>query len=77
MMSLIAARAPSLILWTSLETGLAVFVYSQWQKPSIVTGPLPSAIPKGYFGRSRFGDHPHQPIHIAETTQLREAHSAR
>ena len=34
---------------------------------------LPSAIPKGYIGRSRFGKHDYQPTHIAETIALREA----
>ncbi|KAI0800706.1 hypothetical protein C8Q74DRAFT_1364397 [Fomes fomentarius] len=68
---LVVARAPSIILFSTLEAGLAFFVYSQWKKPSLITGPLPSAIPKGYIGRSRFQHHEHQPSHVAETLNLR------
>ncbi|RPD65137.1 hypothetical protein L226DRAFT_564820 [Lentinus tigrinus ALCF2SS1-7] len=64
---LIVSRAPSLILFTTLEAGLAFFVYTQWKKPSLIAGPLPSAIPKGYIGRARFGPHEVQPVHVAQT----------
>ncbi|KAI0699360.1 hypothetical protein C8T65DRAFT_709956 [Cerioporus squamosus] len=69
--ALVVSRAPSLLLFTTLEAGLAFFVYSQWQKPSLIQGPLPSAIPKGYIGRARFGRHDVQPIHVTETLGLR------
>ncbi|KAI9068694.1 hypothetical protein FKP32DRAFT_124855 [Trametes sanguinea] len=64
---LIISRAPSLALWGTLEAGLAYFVWSQWQQPSTITGPLPSAIPKGYIGKARFERHDMQPIHIAQS----------
>ncbi|PIL31427.1 hypothetical protein GSI_06128 [Ganoderma sinense ZZ0214-1] len=70
----IVARAPSLILFTTIETGLALFVYSQWQKPSLITGPLPKAIPKGYIGHARYEKHDYHPVHVAETLNLRQTH---
>ncbi|KAI0937203.1 hypothetical protein AcW1_001247 [Taiwanofungus camphoratus] len=54
MMTLVAARAPSLILWTSLQTAMWSWVWYRWQQPSLVTGPLPSHIPKGHIGKARF-----------------------
>ncbi|KAI8995286.1 hypothetical protein BD414DRAFT_409490 [Trametes punicea] len=65
--SLVVSRAPSLMLFGTIEAGLAYFVWSQWRKPSTITGPLPSAIPKGYFGKARFEHHEMQPTHIAHT----------
>ncbi|KAI0673695.1 hypothetical protein C8Q78DRAFT_968255 [Trametes maxima] len=64
---LVISRAPSLALFTAIETGFAFFVWSQWQKPSMITGPLPSAIPKGYIGKARFEHHEIQPRHLAHT----------
>ncbi|KAH9941833.1 uncharacterized protein BXZ73DRAFT_98221 [Epithele typhae] len=63
MLSLVAARAQSLVLFGTLQTGLACYVYSQYQPSSMIEGPLPSAIPRG----SRFGAHEQYPTHIAET----------
>ncbi|KAI0334374.1 hypothetical protein GY45DRAFT_1242905 [Cubamyces sp. BRFM 1775] len=63
---LVISRAPSLVLFGTIEAALASFVWYQWQKPSIITGPLPSAIPKGYIGKARFQHHDIQPIHIAQ-----------
>ncbi|KAH9897845.1 hypothetical protein C8Q73DRAFT_682773 [Cubamyces lactineus] len=81
---LVVSRAPSLILFGTLEAALASFVWYQWQKPrsvpaltwvravthlssrSLISGPLPSAIPKGYIGKARFQHHEMQPIHIAQ-----------
>ncbi|EJF67194.1 hypothetical protein DICSQDRAFT_165026 [Dichomitus squalens LYAD-421 SS1] len=68
---LVVSRAPSILLFTTLEAGLAFFVYSQWKKPSLISGPLPSAIPKGYIGRARFAKHDCQPIHVTETLNLK------
>lgn len=54
MMNLIAARKPSLILFGSIQTVMWTLVWRQWQQPSLIEGPLPSHIPKGHIGRSRF-----------------------
>ncbi|KAI0672150.1 hypothetical protein C8Q78DRAFT_729152 [Trametes maxima] len=62
---LVISRAPSLLLFGTLEAGLAYFVYRQWQKPSMITGALPSAIPKGYIGRARFEHHDVPAGHLA------------
>ncbi|EIW63956.1 uncharacterized protein TRAVEDRAFT_41381 [Trametes versicolor FP-101664 SS1] len=65
---LVISRAPSLALFGTLEAGLGYFVYSQWKKPSMITGPLPTAIPKGYIGKARFQPHEApQSIHIAHS----------
>ncbi|KAI0714982.1 hypothetical protein C8Q76DRAFT_795790 [Earliella scabrosa] len=73
--ALVVSRAPSIILFSTLEAGLAFFVYSQWKKPSMIEGPLPSAIPKGYIGSWRFQNHGAHPIHISETLNLRSHHT--
>ncbi|KZT71590.1 hypothetical protein DAEQUDRAFT_724126 [Daedalea quercina L-15889] len=57
MMSLIRARAPTLILFGSLQTAMWSWVYMRWQQPSLIQGPLPTHIPKGHIGQARF----HQP----------------
>ncbi|KAH9947100.1 hypothetical protein B0H21DRAFT_363377 [Amylocystis lapponica] len=44
----------SLILFGTLQTAMWTWVWSRWRAPSLITGPLPSHIPKGRFGRSRF-----------------------
>ncbi|KAI0778740.1 hypothetical protein BD413DRAFT_609310 [Trametes elegans] len=64
---LVISRAPSLALFATIEAGFAYFVWSQYQKPSTISGPLPSAIPKGYIGKARFQPHEHQPTHLAES----------
>ncbi|KAH9938572.1 uncharacterized protein B0H18DRAFT_1112711 [Fomitopsis serialis] len=54
MMSLIRSRAPTLILFGSIQTAMWSWVYMRWQQPSEIKGPLPSHIPKGFMGRARF-----------------------
>ncbi|KAI0756335.1 hypothetical protein C8Q80DRAFT_1264404 [Daedaleopsis nitida] len=73
--ALVVARAPSIALFTTLEAGLAYFVYSQWKKPSMINGPLPTAIPQGYVGRARFEHHDLQPTHISQTVGFKTAHT--
>ncbi|OBZ78962.1 hypothetical protein A0H81_01485 [Grifola frondosa] len=68
--SLIAARIPSLTLWGTLETGLAIFLWSQYRQPSTITGPLPSAIPKGYIGKARFQPHEPHSLHVKQPLSL-------
>ncbi|KAI0672181.1 hypothetical protein C8Q78DRAFT_1077737 [Trametes maxima] len=62
---LVISRTPSLALFGTFEAGLAYFVYRQWQKPNLITGPLPSATPKGYIGSTQFEHHETQPVHVA------------
>ncbi|OCH96435.1 hypothetical protein OBBRIDRAFT_718243, partial [Obba rivulosa] len=54
------SRTQSLILFGAIETAMWTYVWAQWRQPSLITGPLPSHIPKGNWGRFRF-----QPTHAA------------
>ncbi|KAI0828945.1 hypothetical protein BC628DRAFT_1417327 [Trametes gibbosa] len=67
---LVISRAPSLALFGTIEAGLGYFLYTQWKKPNMINGPLPSAIPKGYIGKARFQPHgPAQSIHVAHAAR--------
>ncbi|KAH9937373.1 uncharacterized protein B0H18DRAFT_1113218 [Fomitopsis serialis] len=57
MMSLIANRAPSLILFGGIQTVMWTWVWSQQETSRLISGPLHSAIPKGYVGQARFQRH--------------------
>ncbi|KAI0073123.1 hypothetical protein K474DRAFT_1774945 [Panus rudis PR-1116 ss-1] len=54
MMSLVAARAPSLVLFGSIQVVMWGFVYSQWHQQNMVRTPLRSAIPAGHIGQRRY-----------------------
>ncbi|KAI0729387.1 hypothetical protein C8Q72DRAFT_884392 [Fomitopsis betulina] len=54
MMSLIRSRAPSLLLFGAIQTTMWTWVYTRYQQPSLIDGPLPSHIPQGFVGRARF-----------------------
>ncbi|KAI0795454.1 hypothetical protein C8Q75DRAFT_746111 [Abortiporus biennis] len=49
---LIASRAPSIILFTTLELSFAGFVWSQWRQPSLIPKTsFKSAIPAAHLQR--------------------------
>ncbi|KAI0784946.1 hypothetical protein C8Q75DRAFT_809499 [Abortiporus biennis] len=48
---LVAARAGSLVLFTTLELGMFGFVWSQWQQPSLMRTHFKSAIPAAHLQR--------------------------
>ncbi|KAK7680581.1 hypothetical protein QCA50_016363 [Cerrena zonata] len=54
MMNLIAARAPSLALFGSIQVAMWSFVWSQWHQQGHINTPLKSAIPTGHIGRGRY-----------------------
>ncbi|KAI0073122.1 hypothetical protein K474DRAFT_1710987 [Panus rudis PR-1116 ss-1] len=54
MMNLIRARAPSLIIFGTIQVAMWSFVYSQWHQPNMVRTPLKSAIPAGHIGQRRY-----------------------
>ncbi|KAK7686732.1 hypothetical protein QCA50_010332 [Cerrena zonata] len=54
MMNLIAARAPSLVLFGSIQVAMWSFVWSQWHQPGHLKTPLRSAIPAGHVGKGRY-----------------------
>ncbi|KAI0649792.1 hypothetical protein C8Q79DRAFT_940797 [Trametes meyenii] len=37
---------------------------------SLITGPFPSATPKGYMGKARFEHHETQPVHVAHALKI-------
>ncbi|TFY64303.1 hypothetical protein EVJ58_g2727 [Rhodofomes roseus] len=59
MMSLLAHRTPSLLLFGGIQTAMWTWVWSQQETSKLVSGPLPSAIPKGHIGQARFQRHAH------------------
>ncbi|KII93178.1 hypothetical protein PLICRDRAFT_35363 [Plicaturopsis crispa FD-325 SS-3] len=53
MLSMIASRVPSILLFGTLEGVLGYTIWSQTRTPSTIKGPIPSHIPHAsfYFGR--------------------------
>ncbi|THH33410.1 hypothetical protein EUX98_g774 [Antrodiella citrinella] len=56
MLSLIRARIPSIVVWTTLESSFIAIIAYQWaqMRPSMTSTPLKSAIPKGHLGAARY-----------------------